>query len=198
MYRLYTETILPNDYVTFLQGYINDDWNRVFIDIDYSPEYRRPDLWKDLIPNEDNNFFCYDEILVCHIFGSAKNIKLPSISGMIKWFKVKWKYLVQNKRFTVGDLQAIELLIKQGLILVKRKSNDLVRVWIKHRISYSKYDFYGNKNHSKVYDAWVYNLPYWMILDIIENEKRFGRDFNNLISLIFNENIAINTIMNNL
>lgn len=198
MYRLYTETIFPNDYVTFLEGYINNDWNKIFIDTEYSPEYRRPEIWKDLRPNPDNNFFCYDEILICDVFKSSKGIKLPSISGMIKWVKIQWSYIIKHKTFTVGDWQAIDLLIKQGLLLVKRKPNDLIRVWIKRRINYSKYDFYGNNNHSKVYDTWVYNIPYWMALDIIEHEKKWGRDPNDTISLIFDENIAINTIMINL
>lgn len=180
-----------------LYGILVPGYEKLTLSVETCPEYRVPSIEEMERRNFNTIYFCnvYNTIGTLH-GRSWYNDLTPSIhlsitSSFVKWYKgIPWKkdYIKSEK-----DKELLKEFLKRGLIVVPRYKNDLITVWIKRTITYSKY----TRRHTNTYYPFLYDVPYWVALDIIIREKMWGRDPHKTISIIFDHTIALNTIMIN-
>lgn len=179
-----------------LYGLTTPYHKKLRISKDINSGYRVPEYDELIKYNYDNVHVCDIVHTLYYFNNNISELYLDVNSNNIQWYEISWNC---SQIKSTEDKILLKELIDRGLIRVPIQKNDTIEVWIKKTIFYSKYKFYEDTNsHEKTYQPWVYYLPYWVILDMIEHEKMFGRNPTSTISIVFNYSIAINTVMNNL
>jgi hypothetical protein len=156
-------------------GLIDYNWDKITVITDYNPSIRVPTI-EEMINND------IEDLHVCNTFHSKGGFKLSVLSGHLQWWVgIPWK---KSYIKTQEDIELLGKILERGLIFVERKDDDRIKVYIKKDIGTLKI-------------PWIYEWSYWSYKQWKQKLSLFHNP-DDIISVVFDENIALYEIIKNL
>jgi hypothetical protein len=161
---------------------LNGFRSNLSVDVSYSDKYRVPTI-KELQTKTFNILVCNSYWTLDLLFGDSRvsdkpHITLSILSGYIIWSKpIQWQ-----PSFLI-DMDFMISMLEHGLLITEYTDNDLIKVWVK-------------KSTSALKDPWIYTWTYWSYLYWKSKLSTFHNP-DDIISVVFDENIALYEIIKN-